>query len=203
MHCRVVQYPNGNQSRAFSGFPERGRGQLDFIPADPAAFKSAPREPHGTCYNAIWLVADMTQTEYLLDVLGGAKVFRGPKRSDPAELRTRIKSGLPYQALESVRRRLRLTLPEAATILHTPMRTLARRKRERKLQAVESDRLVRLARVAAHAVAVFGNEPKAAAWLRRRNRALGNELPFLLLDTEVGTAQVEDVLGRIEHGIVA
>ena len=145
----------------------------------------------------------MTQADYLLDVLGGEKVFRGRKRSDPAELRTRIKSGLPYQALESVRRRLRLTLPEAAAILHTPMRTLARRKRERKLQVVESDRLVRLARVAAHAVAVFGDDPKAAAWLRRPNRALGGEMPFRLLDTEVGTAQVEDVLGRIEHGIVA
>jgi putative toxin-antitoxin system antitoxin component (TIGR02293 family) len=144
----------------------------------------------------------MTQADYVLDVLGGEAVFRGPRRSDPAELRTRIKSGLPYRSLESVCRRLRLTLPETATILHTPMRTLARRKRERKLQAVESDRLVRLARVAAHAVAVFGDESTAAAWLRRPNRALG-EMPFRLLDTEVGTAQVEEVLGRIEYGIVA
>jgi uncharacterized protein (DUF2384 family) len=28
-------------------------------------------------------------------------------------------------------------------------------------------------------------------------------MPFRLLDTEVGTAQVEEVLGRIEYGIVA
>lgn len=146
---------------------------------------------------------EMTQADYVLDVLGGATVFRGPRRSDPAQLRTRIKSGLPYRSLESVCRRLQLTLPETATILHTPIRTLARRKRERKLQAVESDRLVRLARVAAHAVAVFGDESTTAAWLRRPNRALGGEMPFRLLDTEVGTAQVEDVLGRIEYGIVA
>jgi putative toxin-antitoxin system antitoxin component (TIGR02293 family) len=145
----------------------------------------------------------MTQTDYVLDVLGGEKVFHGPRRSDPAVLRTRTKSGLPYRSLESVRRRLQLTLLETATILHTPMRTLARRKRERKLQVVESDRLVRLARVAAHAVAVFGDEPMAAAWLRRPNRALNGEMPFRLLDTEVGTAQVDDVLGRIEYGIVA
>jgi putative toxin-antitoxin system antitoxin component (TIGR02293 family) len=146
----------------------------------------------------------MTQADYVLDVLGGQAVFRGPRRSDPAELRTRIKSGLPYRSLESVCRRMRLTLPETATILQTPMRTLARRKRERRLQAVESDRLVRLARVAAHAVAVFGgDEQKAAAWLRRPNRALAGEMPFRLLDTEVGTGQVEDVLGRIEYGIVA
>jgi len=28
---------------AFSGFPERGRAQLDFIPADPVAFKSVAK----------------------------------------------------------------------------------------------------------------------------------------------------------------
>lgn len=145
----------------------------------------------------------MTQSDYVLDVLGGAQVLRGRKRPGPADLRTRVKRGLPYRSLESVRRRLQLTLPEAATILHTPMRTLARRKRERKLQAVESDRLVRLARVVAHAVAVFGDEPTTAAWLRRPNRALNGETPLALLDTDVGTAQVEEVLGRIEYGIVA
>ena len=44
----------------------------------------------------------MTQADYVLDVLGGEAVFRGPRRSDPAELRTRIKRGLPYRSLESV-----------------------------------------------------------------------------------------------------
>ena len=144
----------------------------------------------------------MTQTDYVLDVLGGSKVFRGPTQSYAADLRTRITRGLPYRSLESVRHRWQLTLPEAATILHTPMRTLARRKRERKLQAVESDRLVRFARVAAHAVAVFGDEPTATDWLRRPNRALGGETPLRLLDTEVGTAQVDEVLGRLEYGLV-
>ena len=145
----------------------------------------------------------MTHSDYIVDVLGGSKVFRGRGHPSSAELRARIRLGLPYSALESVRQRLQLTLPEIATLLHTPMRTLARRKRERKLQAAESDRLVRLARVAAHAVMVFGDEEKAATWLRRSNRALNGEMPLRLLDTEIGTAQVEDVLGRIEYGIVA
>jgi hypothetical protein len=29
---------------AFSGFPERGRAQLDFVPEDPAAFRAAARQ---------------------------------------------------------------------------------------------------------------------------------------------------------------
>ena len=51
-------------------------------------------------------------------------------------------------------------------------------------------------------MAVFGTEDKASTWLRRPNRALNNELPIRLLDTDVGTRQVEDILGRIEHGVV-
>lgn len=41
---------------AFSGFPRKGKGQLDFIPEDPAAFKAAARKaglklsPRKSCF---------------------------------------------------------------------------------------------------------------------------------------------------------
>src|SRR5262245_18262333 len=97
---------------------------------------------------------------------------RGATSADFASLRKRIKAGLPFRAAEDLQQRLHLTLPEMAAILHSPPRTLSRRKIERRLQPTESDRLVRFARLAAHAIAVFGYEAKAAAWLRRPNRAL-------------------------------
>ena len=145
----------------------------------------------------------MTATEYLIDVLGGASVFKGRAVPTSAELRGRIKKGLPYRSLESVRERLQLSVPEAVSVLHMPVRTLARRRQTRKLDADESDRLYRIARVAAHAFVVFGTEDRAATWLRRPNRALNGELPLELLDTDVGARQIEDVLGRIEHGVVS
>ena len=144
----------------------------------------------------------MTPSEYVVQVLGGAKVFKGRALPTSAELRERIKEGLPYHSLESVRERLRLSVPEAATVLHMPTRTMARRRQTRKLDPDESDRLYRIARVAGQAVSVFGAEDKAMAWLQRPNRALHGELPLRLLDTDVGARQVEDILGRIEHGIV-
>jgi len=143
----------------------------------------------------------MTAAEY--EVLGGARVFKRRRVPTSSELRERIKEGLPYRSLEAVRERLRLSLPEAATVLHMPPRTLARRKQTRRLDAHESDRLYRIARIAAHAFAVFGTEDKAAAWLRRPNRALNDEVPIHVLDTDVGARQVEDLLGRIEHGVVS
>jgi putative toxin-antitoxin system antitoxin component (TIGR02293 family) len=145
----------------------------------------------------------MTATEYVLDVLGGASVFKGRTVPTSTELRERIKRGLPYRALESVRERLRLSVPEAASVLHMPPRTLARRRQTRKLDGDESDRLYRIARVAAQAFAVFSTEDNATTWLRRPNRALNGESPIHLLDTDVGARQVEDVLGRIAHGIVS
>ena len=145
----------------------------------------------------------MTATEYLIDVLGGPSVFKGRALPTSAELRERIKKGLPYRSFESVRERLQLSVPEAGNVLHMPARTLARRRKTRKLDAEESDRLYRVARVAAHAFAVFGAEDKAATWLRRPNRALNGEPPIELLDTDAGARQIEDVLGRIEHGVVS
>ena len=146
---------------------------------------------------------NMTASEYLVEVLGGPSVFKGRTVPTSTELRERIKQGLPFRSLESVRERLRLSVPEAATVLHMPIRTMARRRHTRKLDPVESDRLYRIARVAAEAVSVFGAEDKATTWLQRPNRALNGELPIRLLDTDVGARQVEDILGRIEHGIVS
>ena len=145
----------------------------------------------------------MTAAEYVVDVLGGAKVFRGRELPSSSQMRDRIKAGLPFSALESVRERLGLSVPEAANVLQMPARTLARRRQSRKLAADESDRLYRLARIAAHAVAVFGSEDKAGAWLRRPNRALGGDVPIQVLDTDLGARQIEDLLGRIEHGALS
>src|SRR5919106_1511814 len=102
----------------------------------------------------------MTATEYVVDVLGGASVFKGHTVPTSTELRARIKRGLPYRSLESVRERLRLSVPEAASVLHMPARTMARRRQARKLDPDESDRLYRIARVAGEVVSALGAAEK-------------------------------------------
>jgi putative toxin-antitoxin system antitoxin component (TIGR02293 family) len=78
---------------------------------------------------------------------------------------------------------------------------MTRRKNERRLGPAESDRLVRVARILAQASEVLGNTENASTWLQRPNRALGDESPITLLDTDLGSRQIEEVLGRIEHGV--
>lgn len=119
----------------------------------------------------------------------------------PEELKAWIREGLPFSSLETMMERFGLNRDEVSSALDLPPRTLARRKQERRLRPAESDRLFRLARLAAQAVQVLGSEDKASRWLHAPNRALGGEAPLTLLDTDLGARQVEDVLGRIEHGV--
>jgi putative toxin-antitoxin system antitoxin component (TIGR02293 family) len=142
----------------------------------------------------------MLRTADIVEALGGRKVLKR-QISNLNELRQTVGAGLPYASLEAVMVKFGLARGEAASALHLPQRTFARRKKERKLRAGESDRLLRLARLGAYAAYVLGNEEKAARWLRRPNRALGNEVPLELLESDIGARQVEEVLGRIEYGV--
>jgi len=144
----------------------------------------------------------MSTASQIYDVLGGEKLLRSESPSFE-ELRDRIRQGLPYASLEATADRLSLEREEISTILLLPPRTLSRRKRSHQLRPDESDRLFRLARIVAQAMDVLGNRDKASRWLRRPNRALGDAVPLHLLDTDAGTRRVEQVLGRIEHGVVS
>jgi putative toxin-antitoxin system antitoxin component (TIGR02293 family) len=85
-----------------------------------------------------------------------------------------------------------------------PKRTLARRKARREpLTVEETDRALRLARVAKLAERVFGNPDKAHRWLRKPKRALDGATPVQFLATDAAARVVEGMLYRIEHGIFA
>lgn len=142
----------------------------------------------------------MASTETIVEMLGGSKVLLREIASLD-DLRERVRAGLPYASLEAVSTRFDLAREELAETLHLPIRTVARRKKEERLRADESDRLFRLARIAVQATEVLGNEEKASRWLHRPNLALGDQSPLKLLDTDIGARQVEEILGRIEHGI--
>lgn len=143
----------------------------------------------------------MAQTQALVETLGGTAVFKRRVISVD-DLRKAIHSGIPYQALEVMAERFGLDLPRIGKILHLPSRTMARRKLQHRFNVQESDRLVRVARVFASAAEIFGRREHASTWLTRPNRALQDRVPLDLLDTEVGTREVEAVLGRIEHGMI-
>jgi putative toxin-antitoxin system antitoxin component (TIGR02293 family) len=142
----------------------------------------------------------MPITEQVEQVLGGPRVLRQRVRSieDMASI---VKRGLPFPSLLALSAHTHIDIPKIARVLMIPARTMARRRKTRRLSAAESDRLMRLARVVSHAIEVFGDADKAAGWLNEPNRLLKNTAPIDILDTDVGTHSVETILGRIEYGV--
>ena len=142
----------------------------------------------------------MATTTAVVRVLGGGREG-SPRGLGFEALRDGVRRGLPYAALEALAARFHLAPAELGALLRLPARTMARRKKARRLSPDESDRLLRLGRIGALAEDVLGSPEKAAAWLHRPNRALGGEAPLGQLDTDLGARQVEDVLLRIAHGV--
>ncbi|HVE84986.1 MAG TPA: antitoxin Xre/MbcA/ParS toxin-binding domain-containing protein [Myxococcales bacterium] len=135
--------------------------------------------------------------------MGGPKVL-GTIPQDPIEAAEMVRKGLPTRTLVSLKSKLGASLDDLAETLNLPKRTLERRLSSgARLNGKESERVYRLARVAARAEEVFGDLLKAFRWLHKENRALGGAKPMLLLDTDVGTTAVEDVLTRIEYGVAS
>jgi putative toxin-antitoxin system antitoxin component (TIGR02293 family) len=80
------------------------------------------------------------------------------------------------------------------------LRTFHRRQEKRQeLTEAESDRIMRIARVAKEAERVFGNSEKSKRWLSTENRILGAK-PLDLLATDAGSRDVENELVRINYG---
>lgn len=142
----------------------------------------------------------MASATRIVEALGGRKALRGGVRS-LSDLRERVQDGLPYGSFEALAASYGLDKARLVQVLGVPARTLARRRQQARFASEESDRLVRLARVAALAEDVLGERAKAGRWLQKPNRALSGAAPLDRLDTDLGTREVEDILGRIAHGI--
>jgi putative toxin-antitoxin system antitoxin component (TIGR02293 family) len=95
-----------------------------------------------------------------------------------------------------------VSLQQIASIIGTPPRTLARRKAAGRLSADESEKLLRLSAVFEKALEFFdGDREGALQWLSAPKRALENHTPLDYVRTEVGAREVENLLGRLEHGV--
>ncbi|MBD2705459.1 DUF2384 domain-containing protein [Spirosoma sp. BT702] len=96
-----------------------------------------------------------------------------------------------------------LTDLELARILNMSVRNLHRLKADDKLARDASERLLLLTNLLQHGLDVFDEDAQTLAeWLRSPIRELNTQSPLSLLDTTTGFGLVDDVLGRIEHGIV-
>lgn len=114
---------------------------------------------------------------------------------------TRISEGLKTGILSTIQARLQLSNSQLSDLLMISPRTLDRRKKESQLPPDESERGYRIARLTDRAYQIFDDDQKVANWFSEPNFSLGNKTPLELSKTEPGARLVDQLLGRIEHGI--
>jgi putative toxin-antitoxin system antitoxin component (TIGR02293 family) len=113
-----------------------------------------------------------------------------------------VNKGFSYEALEKLQNALSLPIKEIAEAAQINPRTLLRRKASGRFQPDESDRLLRLARVTARALELFeGDLAAARRWLNEPQEALNQQTPLSMARTEIGSREVEHLIGRLEHGV--
>jgi putative toxin-antitoxin system antitoxin component (TIGR02293 family) len=117
------------------------------------------------------------------------------------ELIEAITDGLPGSLARELARRMGVTLEDMAGLLRLNSRTLQRRLSEGELDLSESERLWELARLFYRAMEVLESEAGAVHWFKNPIQALGWATPLAYARTSVGLRELDNILGRIEHGV--
>jgi putative toxin-antitoxin system antitoxin component (TIGR02293 family) len=126
----------------------------------------------------------------------------GIKVKDSIDLVKHVENGLAFTVVEALQQQMNLAAKEMARLLDIKFRTFLRRKEAGRLQPAESDRVLRTSRLFARAKDLFDGDQEAARdWLMTPQRALGGAIPLDIAKTEVGAREVEQIIGRLEHGV--
>lgn len=131
-------------------------------------------------------------------------VLLGLQPENPMKILLRVEKGLGFQSFERFQRSAGLSALDLAEAVSITPRTLHRRKEEGRLAPDESDRLLRVSRVFGRALALFeGDADAARQWLGAPQPGLGGQRPIALARTDLGAREVESLVDRLEHGVLA
>lgn len=112
-----------------------------------------------------------------------------------------VKRGLPIRHLKDFLQNTGLPRAAVLKVLKLTVREAEARQR---LTRVESERLWRLASIYHKSLVLFeGDAEQANVWLNTPQKALGDVSPLKHVATEPGAAQVQDLIGRIEYGVIS
>jgi putative toxin-antitoxin system antitoxin component (TIGR02293 family) len=126
----------------------------------------------------------------------------GLSASDTFDLIQQIERGFSFTTLLTLEANSGVSLALLASVIGIPERTLARRKTSGKLEPDESERLLRISTLFEKCVELFEGDVTAAVnWLTSPKKALNRQPPLLYARTELGAREVEDLIGRIDHGV--
>jgi putative toxin-antitoxin system antitoxin component (TIGR02293 family) len=118
-----------------------------------------------------------------------------------SELISVVSAGLPAHLARELASCFEISLPDVAGLLRMNPRTLQRRIGEGSLDLNGSERLWQLSRLVHRAEEVLESRAGALHWFKNPIAALGWATPMAYARTAVGLRELENILGRIEHGV--
>lgn len=119
------------------------------------------------------------------------------KRTDLISL---VRSGIKAKNLNSIQKFTSLSESELSHILPISKRQLERYDSSHKLNKEITAHIIQIIELFKKGYKLFGEE-KFSLWIRTPNKVLDQNRPYELMDTSIGIELIEDVIGRIEHGV--
>ena len=123
---------------------------------------------------------------------------------DALQIVRQVQAGFTFSRLAKFQRATELPWETMARFVAIPQRTITRRQSQGRLQPDESDRVWRASAIFDMTVDLFeGDVAAARQWLLTPQKGLEGAIPLEFAATEVGAREVENLIGRLEHGVFA
>src|ERR1700722_17378393 len=148
------------------------------------------------------MIPAMIVVSHIADVLGGQQVLGRRLGSIPA-LNDAVLQGLPKAPLRRTASRIFASKTQQTQLMNRIVPEATFKRRRDRLSAAESERTERMARVVANAEYVWDDREDARRFLTSTHPALAGKTPVDAAMTELGARQVEEILGKIFHGLPA
>lgn len=116
-----------------------------------------------------------------------------------------IRSGIPYDSIEVISKRLNNPVKSVLLIIGIPQTTYNKKKSEHLLlDSRDSELIILIHELIDYGLEVFNNEEeKFQRWLKKPNLSIGGSKPENMLDTVTGINEVKFSLNRLEFGNLA
>lgn len=136
----------------------------------------------------------------LVAIIGGTKALK-KDISNEMDLIHITRLGLPKRSLDTLAKKLGISMERMSSLLHISHRTLQRKLPTDHLSVHVSEQILSIAEVIRKGIDVLGDEDRLEIWLHSELSAIDHKKPIDLMDTTFGTRLLIRMLGRIEHGV--
>lgn len=121
--------------------------------------------------------------------------------NDPAARYYAAAKGISKSEFLAIVAETGMNLTQFSALLPVSKRTIEKVKDNELLSPVVSDRVLQIASLFHHGAQVLGSSSQFQKWLHASLLALGDKRPLDFINNDTGITLVNDLLGRVEHGV--